>query len=64
LRVEHIALHDAYYFGGAQFYIAGNELPGTRELIRRNTCSLFTNFPLTNMRQLKIQDMVTSNLKL
>jgi hypothetical protein len=64
LRVEHIALHDAYYFGGAQFYIAGNELAGTRKLIRRNTCSLFTNLPSTSVRQLKIQDMVTSNLKL
>ncbi|CAF4438291.1 unnamed protein product, partial [Adineta steineri] len=37
LRVEHIALHDAFYHGGAQFYIAcaqievtngGNGSPG------------------------------------
>jgi len=29
LRVEHIALHDAYYFGGAQFYIACAQLDVT-----------------------------------
>ena len=29
LRVEHIALHDAYYYGGAQFYIACAQLEVT-----------------------------------
>ena len=29
LRIEHIALHDAYYFGGAQYYVACAQLEVT-----------------------------------